>query len=279
MLSGQAASLIASATKKGAELQDFRDAADALIKCIESANEAAVKLQNDPKADPEGKFEATKLGSPEFLAWLVQLGKKLLDSISKKAEQQNGEMVKLVSKAEHLLSKLPVFSLAHEDEYRKIMGTLHSTFASHGAHIRKCGKEMQEVSCSFKKLQSASGLDPSNDAAGQWAVAGKKAQGHGQCLVTHLTVYAMITLLRSPVIGSKSDSGKKLAKNLQDLIRTFLEKDFIATPVHAQLPLDSALKLCKSCEEAACASGLAYWHIGMLDSGLLAIGCCPRLWS
>ena len=67
-------------------------------------------------------------------------------------------------------------------------------------------------------------------------------------------MFACVTLLRSPVVGAKSDAGKKLARNLQDLLRTLLEKDMPATPEHDQLPRDHVLKLCKDSEDAALSS-------------------------
>ena len=257
----QVATTTVRASKKEAPLYDVLVAAEAQNSCLQASKAAASKAKAGNETSTE-RFDATKLGSSEFQNWLSQLGAKLAERIFQKASAAREGLRKVEAKGKQLLQKMPAFVLSEEAEYRKSMAELHNAFAATGAELRGNCKELRRAHDVLKTLASQAppdnGVLATQDAPQEWLTVAESSQKLGQCLVTHLTLYAMVTLLRSPTMGSKSEAGKKLAKNLQDLLRTFLEKDFLVTPLHSQLPPDSAEKLCKDCREAAGASGCCF---------------------
>ena len=251
----QVASETVTAVKKEATLGDLLTALESQSTCLSNVQSAAQRYQKEWESDPLGKLAATKLASPEFESWVSGIGEKITERIMQKGHEQQEQLKKLQTRGDALLFKIPNFATATEEEYRKAMAMLHEAFGSSGSHLRKASQEVLKAQEVLQKVRSSSatGVGAASGLAEnltQWHSMAMNAQGLGNCLVTHLTIYAMVTVLRAPVMGNNSDSGKKLAKNLQDLLRTLLEKDLCVTPEHSKLPMESAKKLCQECSEA-----------------------------
>ena len=68
-----------------------------------------------------------------------------------------------------------------------------------------------------------------------------RASTVAQLLVTHVTFFAALTIVRSPHLGGKSEQGKVAARQLQSVALTLLQNELPKTPLHDQLP-DDALR-------------------------------------
>ena len=203
---------------------------------------------------------------------MENLGTALATKLKGQASQFLETVRESLQKSWKLLKSLPVFALNREAEYREVLSAKHRSLAAEGSQLRHFAKQAKQAQKALEVTSSALASSQPEAPSTDWSTVAQQTEALGQCLVTHLTVFAAVTLLRSPVIGAKSDAGKKLARNLQDLLRTLLEKDMLATPDHEQLPRENVLKLCKDCEDAV-------WPPAFVEVALLqrsAAGPCPH---
>lgn len=184
---------------------------------------------------------AMKLQESEFADWLGKVRSLLGFKLREMGKELLVNLEKSVANALQSLKATP--AIADEVNFRKAMSKTSQAFASQSVALSQQAQELQSVIHQLD-LVNLSGMEG-------WHVHTGAAQGQSQVLSTLVTVFAAMTLLRSPLAGTKTEEGKKTSRQLESLLTKLVEKDLPKTPASVKLPDDSAKQLLEEMVVAA----------------------------
>ena len=143
----------------------------------------------------------------------------------------------LRGESQQFLKAIP--SIAEEHGFRQKMTKTSQRFASESVKLSQQAQELRRVCAILKPKPSEAdkGLIP------QWEEKAQLAEGVSQVCTSLVTLFAGVTLLRSPMAGTKADEGKKTCKSIDGLLKRALQEDLPKTPVTIILPDDATKQL------------------------------------
>ena len=162
---------------------------------------------------------ATLLVSDEAHAWLDQALKFAAVQLSKLCNDFVTSLDQADAAASSLALKVPNFK--DEASFRELLGKLSSQMAQQGKTLAKHASELRAAA-----LELPEALSEREDFLAQ----AKTSAGLARLLTVFVTLFACVTVLRSPSMGTKTDAGKKVAKNLESLLYTLLAEDLRPAP-------------------------------------------------
>ena len=122
-----------------------------------------------------------------------------------------------------------------EGQFRDAMSKVNADMAALSVALSKMAQELEE--CVKLESSCAEAL-----VQGQpLQIVCEHAKMVAKALTSMITTFACVTLVRSPLLGGKSEDSKKMAKQLQSLLLTALNHELSQTPQTIQLP-DAAVE-------------------------------------
>ncbi|CAJ1360020.1 unnamed protein product, partial [Effrenium voratum] len=188
------------------------------------------------------KVAATQLSAAGAVKWALKLQSSAGKSVRLEAESRALALRSLLEGSERLLGKVPACS--QEQDYRHALGKLSQQMAGESVKLKAKAMSSELLSALTACQAAAKGKgDPSlaEPVILEGRPAGEVADRVAQLLVTHVTFFAALTIVRGPHLGGKSEQGKVAARQLQSVALTLLQNELPKTPLHDQLP-DDALR-------------------------------------
>ena len=176
------------------------------------------------------KLKATNLSGGAARSWVAQAVNLLILKLKGLCAAHHEALQRTTQTAARLVSKVPNFG--EEAHYREVLGKLSQQMAADAKTLSSMAALMRTSSLqlSLKCSVREGFLHQANISAAL-----------SQLMTTCVTLFACLTLVRSPILGSKTETAKKTAKQVESLLYTLLSQDLPATPVSDVLP-DSALE-------------------------------------
>ena len=189
------------------------------------------------------KLEATGLVSSIAFSWVDQALSLMRAQMEHCCAELSDSVRAGMKRAAALALKVPSFG--QEGSFRAVLSKLSTRMAEEGKALKKLALELSATATELPEAlsQRATILQQA-----------KRSENLASLLTTHVTLYACVTLLRSPSIGTKGEPGKKAAASLQSPMYTLLSQDLRATPPSNLLPGEAFEALW---EEAATAAAWA----------------------